>query len=159
MNKTYPTIADCDYTSSDDLEAICLLMNTYIKDEMGGGEPLSKLQQLRLVDSLNEHPTSIVLLARYNNEFCGLLVAFENFSTFTVKPMINIHDLIVSPEYRHKGIGRALLEALKDRAIEQNCSRITLEVRVDNTKAQQLYNSLGFTETDPPMLYWRKNLL
>ncbi len=158
MNPTDISIADCDYTSSDDLKAICSLMNSYILDEMGGGEPLSKLQQLRLVDSLNQHPTSIVLLAKYKDTFSGLLVAFENFSTFTVSPMINIHDLIVLPEHRHIGIGRALLESLKNKAIEKGCSRITLEVRIDNSRAQQLYKSLGFTETDPAMLYWRKNL-
>jgi ribosomal protein S18 acetylase RimI-like enzyme len=97
-------------------------------------------------------------LAEAGGTVCGLLVAFENFSTFTVRPMINIHDLIVLPGYRGKGIGRQLLEAAVAIGRERGCSRITLEVRKDNFSAQHLYQSLGFGETDPSMYYWRKEL-
>lgn len=158
MEQLKTIIIPCDYTNTDHLHAICHLMNTYINDKMGGGEPLSKLQQLRLVNGLEEHPTSIVLLAVHEDAFCGLLVAFELFSTFTVSPMINIHDLIVSPEYRGKGIGRLLLQHITAIGEARNCSRISLEVRMDNEIAQSLYKNIGFTEADPPMYYWRKKL-
>lgn len=148
---------ECDFSNTDCLNAIGNLMNTYIQDSMGGGNPLSGMEKLRLVDSLNEHPTSIVLLARVDNVFCGLLIAFENFSTFTVKPMINIHDLIVLPELRNSGIGHKLLDSIIEIAEKRGCSRITLEVRNDNINAQYLYKKMGFGETEPPMHYWRKN--
>lgn len=148
---------ECDFSNTDCLNAIGNLMNTYIQDSMGGGNPLSGMEKLRLVDSLNEHPTSIVLLARVDNVFCGLLIAFENFSTFTVKPMINIHDLIVLPELRNSGIGHKLLDSIIEMAEKRGCSRITLEVRNDNINAQYLYKKMGFGETEPPMHYWRKN--
>lgn len=150
-------IMECDFSNTDCLNAIGNLMNTYIQDSMGGGNPLSGMEKLRLVDSLNEHPTSIVLLARVDNVFCGLLIAFENFSTFTVKPMINIHDLIVLPELRNSGIGHKLLDSIIEIAEKRGCSRITLEVRNDNINAQYLYKKMGFGETEPPMHYWRKN--
>lgn len=151
-------IEDCDFCNPEHLNGICDLLNAYIGDQMGGGTPLNKLQQLRLVDGLNNHPTAIVLLALAGERPVGMLVAFENFSTFTVKPMINIHDLIVLPEFRGLGIGRKLMEAIEVRAREKGCSRISLEVRHDNVKAQTLYVSLDFQEADPPMYYWRKNL-
>jgi ribosomal protein S18 acetylase RimI-like enzyme len=125
---------------------------------MGGGKPLSKPEQLRLIDGLNEHPKSIVLLARTEGIFTGLLTAFENLSTFTAKPMINIHDVIVLKEYRSQGVGRQLMNAILTEAENRKCSRITLEVRKDNIIAQNLYKSLGFDETNPEMFYWRKNL-
>lgn len=150
-------IMECDFSNTDCLNAIGNLMNTYIQDSMGGGNPLSGMEKLRLVDSLNEHPTSIVLLARVDNVFCGLLIAFENFSTFTVKPMINIHDLIVLPELRNSGIGHKLLDSIIEIAEKRGCSRITLEVRNDNINAQYLYKKMGFGEAEPPMHYWRKN--
>ncbi|MDP4202597.1 MAG: GNAT family N-acetyltransferase, partial [Bacteroidota bacterium] len=93
-------IEDCDFSNPEHLNGICELLNAYIGDQMGGGMPLNKLQQLRLVDGLNNHPTAIVLLALANERPVGMLVAFENFSTFTVRPMVNIHDLIVLPEFR-----------------------------------------------------------
>ncbi|EGK03237.1 MULTISPECIES: GNAT family N-acetyltransferase [Dysgonomonas] len=152
-------IIRCDYTNTDHLNALGDLMNAYIADNMGGGETLSKLKQLKLVDGLNQHPTSIVLLAMWEDVFCGLLVAFENFSTFTVSPMINIHDLIVLPTYRGKDIGSLLMKEIIEIAYGKKCSRITLEVRTDNLVAQSLYKKMGFVETEPSMYYWRKNLL
>lgn len=158
MNSTDIEIFECDYTKPDHLNAIGQLLNAYIADNMGGGSPLNELEQLRLVDGLNQHPTSIVLLAQVDNVFCGLLIAFENFSTFTVSPMLNIHDLVVLPVYRGKGIGRRLLQATIEIGKSRNCSRITLEVRNDNTIAQHLYRDMGFTDPEPPMYYWRRNL-
>lgn len=158
MTTSEVNIVKCDFCNPDHLKAIGLLMNGYITDEMGGGKPLNPIQQLRLIDGLNNHPTAIVLLAGTETEAIGILVAFQNFSTFTVRPMLNIHDLYVVPSYRNYGIGRALMESLEEIASEKKCSRITLEVRTDNPKAQSLYKSLGFAECSPSMLYWRKSL-
>jgi ribosomal protein S18 acetylase RimI-like enzyme len=133
-------------------------MNAYIADRMGGGEPLTPIKQLHLADALNNHPTAFVLLANVDGVYAGMLVAFENFSTFTVKPMINIHDVIVLREYRNMGVGRRLMEVIIAEGEKRGCSRITLEVRHDNATAQSLYKSVGFADTKPPMYYWRKNL-
>jgi ribosomal protein S18 acetylase RimI-like enzyme len=152
-------IVYCDYTRADHRRAVGELLNAYIADEMGGGEPLTRRQQQCVADGLERHPASIVLLASVEGVFCGLLVAFENFSTFTASPMINIHDLIVLPEYRGKGVGRRLLQAVIEIGEQKNGNRITLEVRTDNLAAQRLYQSMGFADTDPPMYYWRKYLI
>jgi ribosomal protein S18 acetylase RimI-like enzyme len=152
------TVHECDYTNVEDRNAVGVLINAYIADAMGGGEPLAPSQQSRLTEALRQHPKSIVLLACMGEIRCGMLVAFENFSTFTVCPMINIHDVIVLKEYRGKQAGKRLLEAIADIAKERRCSRITLEVRKDNSVAQQLYKSTGFDAPLPEMYYWRKNL-
>jgi ribosomal protein S18 acetylase RimI-like enzyme len=151
-------ITACDYSNARHLQAIVSLINAYIEDEMGGGSPLSVREQFRLIDGLDSHPKSVVFLAEINRVFAGLLIAFENFSTFSASPMINIHDLIVRKEYRRQGIGRQLMNAVVDEARKRNCSRITLEVRKDNLLAQKLYQSLGFDATKPEMFYWRKYL-
>jgi len=151
-------IVDCDFCNPDHLRAVGNLINAYIKDEMGGGTPLTPFQQLRLVDGLNNHPTAIVLLAATNGEPSGLIVAFQNFSTFMAKPMVNIHDVFVSSDARGMGVGRMLMEALIEKAKELKCGRITLEVRHDNVVAQKLYNSLGFHDDEHPMYFWKKIL-
>lgn len=155
---TAVNIRICDYTNPHHTKGIADLINAYIGDKMGGGEPLSATDQTALANGLRRHPASVVLLAEAGQTVCGLLVAFENFSTFTVRPMINIHDLIVLPDYRRKGIGRQLLQAVIAIGRERGCSRITLEVRKDNLSAQHLCQSLGFGETLPAMHYWRKEL-
>lgn len=151
-------ITVCDYSDAAHRQAVIALTGAYIKDEMGDGTPLPEPEQLRLVEGLENHPKAIVLLAESEGMYIGLLVAFENFSTFTAKPMINIHDLFVLEEYRGRGAGRQLMNAVISEAGKRKCSRITLEVRTDNVPAQRLYKDLGFGGTTPGMLYWRKYL-
>ncbi|MDR0613423.1 MAG: GNAT family N-acetyltransferase [Dysgonamonadaceae bacterium] len=148
----------CDYTDTAHRKAVATLMNAYINDEMGGGKPLDENGQIRLVEGLEKHPKSVVILAETDGVFSGLLTAFENFATFSVCPMLNIHDIIVLKEYRGKGIGRKLMQAIAAEAEKRGCGRITLEVRVDNVNAQKLYRSEGFGEVEPNYYYWRKYL-
>jgi ribosomal protein S18 acetylase RimI-like enzyme len=158
MNQIETKTEACDYMNPKHLQAVAGLINAYILDDMGGGKVLSEPEQFRLIDGLANHPRALVFFAVYEGVYAGLLVAFENFSTFNAQAMINIHDLIVLKEYRKKGIGRMLMNALIDEAGQRKCSRITLEVRKDNFVAQALYKQLGFDETDPEMFYWRKKL-
>jgi ribosomal protein S18 acetylase RimI-like enzyme len=151
-------IAVCDYSNPAHREAVASLINAYIDDEMGGGNPLSQEEQQRMIESLSTHPKVIVLLARDAGIFVGLLTAFENFSTFTARPMFNIHDVFVLKDFRGKSIGRQLMNAIIAEAEKRRCSRVTLEVRKDNVKAQNLYQSLGFDEAEHGMFYWRKYL-
>ncbi|MDR1556689.1 MAG: GNAT family N-acetyltransferase [Tannerellaceae bacterium] len=152
------SIQPCDYSCLSQRQAVGSLINAYSKDEMGGGSPLSAQEQVALTDGLSKHPTAIVLLAETDGIYAGLLVAFENFSTFTARPMLNIHDVFVLPGYRGKGIGRLLLNAIIAEAAVRKASRLTLEVRTDNLPAQHLYQSLGFEAPTPGMHYWRKYL-
>jgi len=74
-------------------------------DPMGDSVPLNKRNQLRLVDGLANHPSSFVLFIIYDQKIAGLATCFVNFSTFKVKPYINLHDLIIYDKYRGKGLG------------------------------------------------------
>jgi ribosomal protein S18 acetylase RimI-like enzyme len=58
-----------------------------------------------------------------------------------------IVNVAVLPEYRGHGIARQLMEACIARAREDGSSWVALEVRVDNTPARHLYQSLGFRQT------------
>jgi ribosomal-protein-alanine N-acetyltransferase len=55
-----------------------------------------------------------------------------------------ISNVAVSPAYRRQGVGRALIEALLQRAEKLGLSFVTLEVRASNTAAQALYADCGF---------------
>jgi len=151
-------IRECDYANADDFNAIGSLINAYIADRMGGGKPLNETETTLLANSLRQHPKSVVLLALVGSVRCGMIVAFENFSTFSVRPMINIHDVIVLKEFRRHGIGRALMNKIISLAQERGCSRLTLEVREDNPAAQKLYLDCGFNFPEDRMYFWRKYL-
>jgi Acetyltransferases len=148
----------CDYENPMHLNALVGLLNHYMSDAMGESEPLNKMQQLRLVDGLANHPSSFVLFVIYNQNIAGLATCFINFSTFKVKPYINLHDLIIYDEYRGKGLGRLLLEELIHISEFKKYCKISLEVREDNKVAQNLYRSLGFKECTPNMYFWTKTI-
>jgi ribosomal protein S18 acetylase RimI-like enzyme len=151
-------IIKCDYENPKHTNAVKLLLNAYIADEMGDGTVLDEKTGDTLIKKLNSHERAIVLLAKDGDEFIGLLTAFENIATFKAKPMINVHDIIVLKEYRGRGAGRRLMNAVVVEAKKRECARITLEVREDNAAARNLYKSMDFKQTQPKMLYLRREL-
>lgn len=53
-------------------------------------------------------------------------------------------DVVVRPELRRRGAGRAIVRAAAAHAHSQGVRRIALQVATENSGALQLYNSLGF---------------
>ncbi|MDX1968330.1 MAG: GNAT family N-acetyltransferase [Planctomycetaceae bacterium] len=133
--------------------AIVEILDAYAAGPMGQGRPLSDDVRRQLVAGLNAHPTAFVLLACVAGRPVGLAVCFEGFSTFAAKPLINVHDLAVLPEFRNQGLGRQLLEAVADVARERGCCKVTLEVRGDNESAKRLYERCGFGPWDDVTLF------
>ena len=68
---------------------------------------------------------------------------FHNYSTFLARPGIYLEDLFVRPDYRGKGIGKALLVHLARLALERNCGRVEWSVLDWNTPAIEFYKSLA----------------
>lgn len=57
-----------------------------------------------------------------------------------------IANVATHPDYRRRGIGRALTERVMKQARDKNAASIWLHVRDDNPGAIQLYQELGFQE-------------
>jgi ribosomal protein S18 acetylase RimI-like enzyme len=148
----------CNYDDRNHREALVNLMSEYITDKMGGGEPYTPEQKIKLVEGLRNHPTSLTFFAICNGQFIGLITGFVNFATFTVKPFINIHDVIVTGAWRNRGVGNHLLDKIVQKAVELGCSKVTLEVRSDNVNAMHLYNKKGFHDQEPRQYYWARYL-
>lgn len=69
----------------------------------------------------------------------------------------HITNIAVHPDYRCKGIGETLLNALLDKAYARGAKEITLEVRVSNLPAQWLYKKSGFSEEGIRKNYYEDN--
>jgi GNAT superfamily N-acetyltransferase len=65
-------------------------------------------------------------------------------STALGGPVAWLEDLVVAPDRRGQGLGRALLAAAIDQARQRGLLRITLLTDHDNLPAQTLYASAGF---------------
>ena len=137
-------ILKVDFADALHCSGVVEVLNSYASDPFGGGEPLSLEVRERLISSLRNHPTVLVLLAFDERRAVGVAVCFFGFSTFQALPLLNIHDLAVVPGYRGKGIGRALLDAVEAYAQDRGCCKLTLEVQDDNQRARRVYDRFGF---------------
>ena len=73
----------------------------------------------------------------------GFAVYFQSFSTFLGKPGIYLEDLFVVPEWRGRGIGRALLAWVARAAVERGGGRMEWSVLDWNELALGVYRRIG----------------
>jgi GNAT superfamily N-acetyltransferase len=155
-------VIDVDFNNAEHGRALVALLDEYASGDMGGGEPLAFYTRGNLVSSLAARPWAHALLAFVDGQPAGLAIYFEGFSTFACKPLVNLHDFMVSEEFRGRGVGKRLLLALEERARGMGCCKMTLEVLEGNGPAQGLYRKMGFEgyrlgdETGGAMFWQRK---
>ena len=93
------------------------------------------------LSELTQRATRSYLVARHHGEvvgYCGMM--FTGFEA-------HVTNIAVDPEWHGHKIGSRMLIALITEAMARNCPRISLEVRVTNHAAQQMYRKFGFETT------------
>lgn len=139
------------------------LMDCYSSDPAGGGSPISEEIKSRLAAELSKVPGAFSVLCYVNGVPAGLINCLQGFSTFKCKPLINIHDVVVAPNFRGQGISQLMLNKVEEIALARGCCKLTLEVLQGNQVAQGSYLKFGFSgyQLDPKMgnaLFWEKSL-
>ncbi len=90
-----------------------------------------------------DNQETVVFLAWVGTTAVGFTQLFTTFSSVSMQPMFILNDLYVMPEYRGKGIGKALLSKAQEFCISRGFKGLALETALDNP-AQELYNSMGW---------------
>ena len=147
-----------DLNNEKHRSAVLRLLNDYMLDEMGIGEAMPGELGPKIIEGLKKHSGYLGFLIHVGDNFAALANCNLVFSTWKAKPLINIHDFIVSPKFRNRGVGLFLLRAIENYAREKGYCRINLEVRQDNLKAQNLYKKAGFKECNPSNYFWENKL-
>jgi GNAT superfamily N-acetyltransferase len=89
------------------------------------------------------NPRVFCEIAEVNGEPAGFALWFYNFSTFLAKHGIYLEDLYVLPQFRGRGVGKALLVHLAKRAVREGCGRFEWWVLDWNEPSIAFYKSLG----------------
>lgn len=130
------SVKQVDYQDSSDAADLLRMLREYARFEACDRPELSEIPA-----KLAEFPTAFSVLAYSepsHREVIGLINCFFGFSTFQIRPLVNIHDVIVSDRFRGQGVASAMLKEVERIARERDCCRLTLEVYADNDSARRL---------------------
>lgn len=59
-----------------------------------------------------------------------------------------VYYLGVLPDYRRRGYGRIMMDAVTQRLLEIGCPKINIQVRGDNAEAIGFYENIGYSHED-----------
>ena len=105
--------------------------------------------EARLEETLfGPRPYAETIIAEWDGAPVGFALYFHNYSTFLAQPGIYLEDLFVKPEFRGKGIGKALLIRLAQIAGERACGRMEWSVLDWNEPSIAFYKKLGANPLD-----------
>ncbi len=83
------------------------------------------------------------MVALVEGDCVGFALFFHNFSTFLGKPGMYLEDLYVRPNFRGRGLGKALLTQVARIAVERDCGRMEWSVLDWNEPSIRFYERLG----------------
>jgi ribosomal protein S18 acetylase RimI-like enzyme len=127
---------------ADDLDAVARLMRRF-RDHLGKGAPPD--DEVRdSVERILADDRAQFLLAAAGEEPLGVCQLRFRWSVWTSAEDCWLEDLYVRDDARGNGVGRALTEAVLERARARGCRRVELDVNSENPAALALYRSLGF---------------
>ncbi|MGV6817694.1 MAG: N-acetyltransferase family protein [Thiotrichales bacterium] len=138
-------IVEIELNNPEHASALVGLLNAYAQDEMGGGATLDENVRRNLVPALQQRIDYLGLLVECDGRFLGLLNAFEGFSTFYARPLLNIHDIYIQPEFRGMKLAGSLLNAAEKISQARGYCKLTLEVLSNNEAAKSSYRKAGFS--------------
>ncbi|MEY3596912.1 MAG: hypothetical protein RL543_865 [Pseudomonadota bacterium] len=93
-------------------------------------------------------PRAFCELAEWDGAVVGFSLWFYNFSTFRGRHGIYLEDLFVRPDFRGKGLGKALIVSLARRCVAENLARFEWSVLDWNAPSIAFYKALGATMQD-----------
>lgn len=83
------------------------------------------------------------LVAESDGELVGLVHYLFHRTTTTLQPLCYLNDLFTSEKARGKGVGRALIEAVYEKARMAGSPRVYWQTHETNSTARQLYDKVA----------------
>jgi GNAT superfamily N-acetyltransferase len=110
------------------------------------GYPVSPERLGRRMQALSGERASRVFVAEAGSELCGVAAAHTMHLLERDDPVCRLTALVVAPEARGAGVGRALVARVDREARSRACVRIEVTTAEHRAGAQEFYERLGFEE-------------
>jgi ribosomal-protein-alanine N-acetyltransferase len=105
---------------------------------------------------LTENPSSLALVAEIGTPNTRRIV-IGMAVVWIVIDEAHIATIAIHPDFRGNGYGKKLLAETLRQSIHRGAVLATLEVRENNSLAQQMYNNFGFTSVGRRSHYYKDN--
>ena len=92
---------------------------------------------------------NILLSAELDEELVGQVIGYILDHWDKDKPMLFLYSIDVAETYQRRGIGTALIEAVRKLGREQDCSESFVFTNESNLAGMQLYQSTGGKRSKP----------
>ena len=112
-----------------------------LEEHLRGGEPVPKNFARRLREAVEAGELEM-LAARTQECVVGVAVLTYRLSVSAAGPFASIEELYVSPDKRRRGVGRTLIEAVRERCAAHGVSYV--EAQVEDQEAADFYAALGY---------------
>ena len=90
-----------------------------------------------------DQPTVTAHVAEVDGQAAAGALWFRNFSTWDGVPGIYLEDLFVRPQFRRRGLARAMLATLARECVDDGYTRLSWAVLDWNVNAIALYDAVG----------------
>lgn len=84
-----------------------------------------------------------LLIVAPDGTIAGLAIYFYNYTAWRAAPGVCLEDIYVLPEYRSKGYGKLLIEAMAKEAAKAGCVKMEWVCLKDNERALRFYQKVG----------------
>jgi GNAT superfamily N-acetyltransferase len=123
-------------------ELVELLGILFTQEHELSPDPVRQRRALELI--LADPSRARIYVARKKGRVIAMAALHFTTSTAEGGKVAGLEDCIVRPEYRRKGVGKALLEHVIEQARAEGALRVMLLTDGDNAGAQALYRKMGF---------------
>ena len=89
------------------------------------------------------------LIARDGPDAIGYALMLPTAQAQHARRGLDLHHMYVAPDWRGRGVGRALIAAVEHQARTLRCTYVTIGTDPGNTGAQAAYQAMGYTRRAP----------
>ena len=109
------------------------------------GYPLATDETTANIEAVISSPDHVAFVAVFNNQVVGWIGASQAFM-IEVMPHCEINGLVIDKDFHGKGIGKLLIEKVKEWAREKGNKKLGLRCNVRRVEAHAFYKHLGFKD-------------
>ena len=133
------------HATPDDLDELAPLFDAYRRfyEQPGDVALASAYLHARM-----ERGESVIFVAEADGQMLGFCQMYPTWCSVAAARTFVLYDLFVDAEVRRGGVGRALMLAAQAFGREAGAVRLDLSTAHTNTRAQALYETLGWRRDD-----------